>query len=85
MATTNQKVVAEALRLARDVNFYSGLTFLNENLYNGVVNRKVTATWFADKCVEHSILSDRDANSIVGHFASENPVQISFTNTKGTQ
>ena len=56
MATTNQKIVAEALRLARDNGFSVGLTFLS-NLKKIPGNGESSLSWFANKCLEHKIPS----------------------------
>lgn len=52
MVTKNQKIVAEALRLARDVNFHTGRVFLSANM---VGDPSVQSKWFANKCAEHNI------------------------------
>lgn len=52
MATTNQKHVAEALHLARTINFHTGLLYLADNVKGDPAEQK---KWFVAKCKEHDI------------------------------
>ena len=54
MTTTNQKIVSEALHLARTLDFATGLRFLTSNAPASWKNRDLT-DWFANKCDEHKI------------------------------
>ena len=65
MATKNQMVVAEALRLAR-TNFHEGLTFLSRNFPKLGLNPKDTFRWFAAKCLEHGIVAQAEFDTAMG-------------------
>lgn len=54
MTTTNQKIVTEALHLARTVDYSAGLRFMRTNAPASWKNRDI-ADWFANKCDEHGI------------------------------
>lgn len=56
MATNNQRIVAEALRLARTFNFETGFRFLCDNASPKMAsNGGPGRAWFTNKCREHKI------------------------------
>ncbi len=58
MATRNQKIVAEALRLARVESFGSGFAFLCKNTKPmRWETDKARFKWFAKKCEEHGLIT----------------------------
>jgi len=59
MATTNQKIVAEALHLARKFNFTVGFDYLRENASPRWDKEPMALhAWFINKCLEHNIPSN---------------------------
>ena len=66
MTTHNQKVVAEALRLARDVSFHTGFRFLMKHMRRITVKDEQTAfEWFVFKCIEHQIVASPEARDVI--------------------
>lgn len=56
MATSNQKIIAEALRIARTESFNKGFNFLCEKAPSTWLDIPgARFVWFKDKCKEHGI------------------------------
>lgn len=55
MATNNQKIVAEAIHLAKTKGFAVGFDYLCKHTTSKMGNNGDKLKWFSDKCYEHHI------------------------------